>query len=72
MTDQAHAPFTDPRLHNEVKAAFHGALLAVAAPILIFNLHAYRDRRETHHLVNIVSLLWMIGLEGLNFKRHLK
>lgn len=63
--------FTTHGQHEEIKAAFHGALIAVALPILIFNVQAYRQRREVHHAVNVVTLIWLLGLEGVNFRRHL-
>jgi hypothetical protein len=62
--------FTDPGQAETVKGAVHGALLTLAGMCAIYNVSAWRDRRDPQLAMNAVVYLGLVAYEIRQVTHH--
>jgi hypothetical protein len=66
------ACFTDPGNGEGVKLAMHGAFMAFATILGVYNAVAWCKRREPHHAFNAAVYGFLVAWEGHHVVHHKK
>lgn len=62
--------FTDHGQHEQIKGAFHGALMTLSLICLAYNALAWKARGQKHLAVNVGVYSALCGFEVVQVLRH--